>query len=50
MRILSHKLLATIGLEGGGFMRGVKERSDVCLVEVTLDNREHLLETMVEEW
>jgi nucleoside-triphosphatase len=44
------QLLATIALEGEGFIRDIKERSDVRLLELTRDNREHLLETIVEGW
>jgi len=50
MRIRSHELLAPIALEGGGFIGEIKRGSDGRLLEVTLDNREHLLETLVEEW
>jgi len=50
IRIQSHNLLATIALEGEGFIRHVKERSDVHLLELTRDNRESLLEAIVEGW
>lgn len=44
------QLLATIALEGEGFVREVKQRPDVHLVEVTQVNRERLLEALVEGW
>lgn len=47
----SHKqLLATIALEGEGFIRDIKQRSDVRLLELTRDNRERLPEAIVEGW
>jgi len=42
------QLLASIALQGGGFIREIKKRSDIHLLEVTQDNREHLPEAMVE--
>jgi nucleoside-triphosphatase len=44
------QLLATIALVGGGFIREIKQRPDVHLVEVTQVNRERLPETLVEDW
>jgi hypothetical protein len=48
IRIQSHHLHATIALEGEGFIRHIKERSDVHLLELTQDNRERLAEVIVE--
>ena len=48
IRIQSHHLLATIALKGEGFIRHIKERSDVHLLELTRDNRESLPEAIVE--
>lgn len=36
------QLLATIALEEGGFIREIKQRSDIHLLEVTRDNRDRL--------
>jgi nucleoside-triphosphatase len=40
-------LLASIALEGEGFIRAVKERTGVHLFEITRSNREQLLEEIV---
>jgi hypothetical protein len=50
IRIQSHNLLATIALEGEGFIRHITERSDVHLIELTQHNRESLPEAIVEGW
>jgi nucleoside-triphosphatase len=44
------QLLASIALEGEGFIREIKQRSDVRLFEVTESNHESLPEEMVEGW
>ena len=44
------QLLATIALKGGGFIGEMKQRTDVRLLELTLDNRERLPESVVEGW
>jgi nucleoside-triphosphatase len=45
----SHKqLLASIALEGGGFIHEIKQRPDVQLFEVTLSNRDQLPEALVD--
>lgn len=43
------KLIATIALEGEGFIREIKQRSDVRLVEVTPLNRESLPDALVDK-
>jgi len=42
------QLLATIALKGGGFINEIKGRSDVHLMEVTAQNRDNLLESILE--
>jgi nucleoside-triphosphatase len=42
-------LLASVPLKGGVFIREIKQRSDVHLVEVTPGNRDHLPETILEK-
>ena len=42
------QVLATIALKGEPFIQEIKQRSDIHLVEVTQDNRERLLEAVVE--
>ena len=42
------KLLASIALEGEGFIREIKQRSDIYLLELTQGNRERLPEALVE--
>ena len=44
------QVLASIALEGEGFIREIKQRSGIHLLEVTQDNRERLPEAMVEGW
>jgi nucleoside-triphosphatase len=44
------QMLATIAIEGGGFIREIKQRSDIRLFEVTPANRERLAEKVVEGW
>ena len=44
------QLLAVSVLEGEGFIRDIKQRSDIHLLEVTQGNRERLPEEMVEGW
>lgn len=44
------QLLASIALEGEEFIREIKQRSDVHLLEVTQANRERLPEAIVEGW
>jgi nucleoside-triphosphatase len=44
------QVLATISLEGQGFIRDIKQRSDVRVLELTRDNRQSLPETIVEGW
>ena len=39
--------IATIGKKGTPFMEGIKKRSDVKLVEVTLENRERIRDDLV---
>lgn len=43
-------VLATIALEGEGFIREIKKRSDIRLIEVTQGNRELLAQEIVEGW
>jgi len=46
---ISHKqLLASIALAGEGFIREIKQRPDVHLLEVTLANRDRLPDATVE--
>jgi nucleoside-triphosphatase len=42
------QLLATIPLKGNDFIREIKQRLDIHLLEVTHANRDHLPEAMVE--
>ena len=42
------QVLASIALEGKGFIREIKQRSDIYLLEVTRSNRDHLPEAMLE--
>ena len=42
-------VLATISLKGGGFIDEIRKREDVRLVELTLDNRDSLVEDISEE-
>jgi nucleoside-triphosphatase len=42
------QVLASIALKGKGFIREIKQRSDIHLLEVTLGNREHLPEAILE--
>ncbi|MFH1627443.1 MAG: NTPase [Pseudomonadota bacterium] len=42
------QLLASIALEGEGFIREIKQRSDIHLLEVTRENRDHLPGALVE--
>ena len=42
------KVLATIPLKGNNFIRKIKQRIDIHLLEVTHANRDRLPETMVE--
>jgi nucleoside-triphosphatase len=42
------QLLASIALEGKGFIREIKQRSDIHLVEVTQNNRDRLPQELVE--
>jgi nucleoside-triphosphatase len=42
------QLLATIPLKGNDFIRQIKQRLDIHLLEVTHANRDRLLETIVE--
>jgi nucleoside-triphosphatase len=42
------QLLASITMGGGGFIAQIKQRPDVRIFEVTRDNRDQLLEAMVE--
>ena len=41
-------LLASIALKGSGFIKRIKQRSDIHLVEVTRENREGLTEVLTE--
>ena len=41
------QVLAGVPLKGNQFTREIKNRSDIHLLEVTLANRDHLLETIV---
>lgn len=49
LRVLSadRVVLGTIGLRGNGFLARIKDREDVELVEVTLQNREGLVDELV---
>ena len=40
-------LLATIALQGKGFIQEIKQRPDVCLIEVTHNNRDRLLAAII---
>ncbi len=42
------QVLASIALKGEGFIREIKHRSDIHLLEVTRGNREHLPQTILE--
>jgi nucleoside-triphosphatase len=42
-----HLLIATIALKGGGIIADIKKRDDVSLVEVTRENRDHLVQEIV---
>jgi nucleoside-triphosphatase len=42
------QVLASIALKGNEFIRKIKQRLDIHLLEVTHDNRDHLLEAIVE--
>jgi nucleoside-triphosphatase len=44
------QMLATIAMEGEEFIREIKQRSDIHLLEVTQDNRDHLPEEVVQGW
>jgi nucleoside-triphosphatase len=44
------QMLASIALEGEGFIREIKQRSDIHLLEVIQVNRDRLAEELVEEW
>jgi nucleoside-triphosphatase len=41
-------VLGTVALKGGGFIAGVKARSDVTLFDVTVKNREHLVHEILQ--
>ena len=43
-----HPVLGTVGLKGDPFLREVRDRSDVRIVEVTRDNRDRLAEEILE--
>lgn len=43
-------VLATIALEGERFIKHIKERSDLRLIELTQANRESLTQEIVEGW
>ena len=43
------KLLATISSKGGGLIKEIKQRSDVHIFEVTRQNRDNLIHTILEE-
>jgi nucleoside-triphosphatase THEP1 len=40
-------VIATIGKKGTPFMEGIKKRSDLKLVEVTLENRERIRDDLI---
>ena len=42
------QVLASISLKGDGFIREIKQRLDVHLLDVTHSNRDRLLEAIVE--
>jgi nucleoside-triphosphatase len=42
-------LLATIALQGGGLIQGIKERENVFVVEITPHNRDRLLYEILED-
>ena len=42
------QVLATIALKGNDFIREIKQRLDIHLLEVTHANRDHLPEAIVE--
>jgi nucleoside-triphosphatase len=42
------QVLASIALKGNEFIQKIKQRLDIHLLEVTHDNRDHLLESIVE--
>ncbi len=42
-------VLGTVAMKGGGFIAEVKSRSDVALYEVTVRNRDHLVEEICEQ-
>ncbi|MDJ0819406.1 MAG: nucleoside-triphosphatase [Desulfobacterales bacterium] len=42
------QVLATIALKGQGFIREIKQRPDIQLIEVTRDNRDRLLDEIIE--
>ncbi len=42
-------LIATIALKGVGMIEEIKKRSDVILFEITMKNRDHLLEEILGE-
>jgi nucleoside-triphosphatase len=50
LEILNTKksLIASIALHGKGFIKGVKQRTDVHLLAVTYDNRDHLLAEIID--
>jgi nucleoside-triphosphatase len=43
------QVLASISLKGNKFIREIKQRSDIHLLEVTQDNRNHLPEVIISE-
>lgn len=43
-----HTLIATVALKGGGLIADVKKRDDVSIVEVTRENRDHLVQEVVQ--
>jgi nucleoside-triphosphatase len=42
-------VLATVALRGGGFIEEVKRRPDVCVLEITVENREDM-HSRIREW
>jgi len=42
------QVLAGIPIKGNKFVRKIKQRMDICLFEVTHDNRDHLIDEIVE--